>query len=108
MALGLTRALRERGVDVDTVQEEGRRGQSDTAQLEWATQHGRVIYTKNAGDFQRLHANYLAASRHHAGIVVLTKQGYTIGDQLRGLLALITQRSAEEMIDVLEFVSNWR
>lgn len=55
MAHGLLRALRARGIDASSVEEDDRRGQTDLAQLEWATLHDRVLYTKNGKDFQRLH-----------------------------------------------------
>ncbi len=108
MAHGLLQALRRRGIDASTVEEEGRRGLSDLAQLEWAALHHRVLYTKNAADFQRLHTAILTSGRHHAGIIVLTKQGFSIGEQLRALLRLSAARSAEEMADSLEFLANWR
>ncbi len=108
MGRGLLTGLRRRGVDVVTVQEERRRGQPDIAQLEWATRHGRVLYTKNAGDFQRLHTEILLSERHHAGIIVLTGRSISVGHQLRGLFTILDGRTAEEMIDALEYLSNWR
>jgi hypothetical protein len=51
MARALVTGLRARGVDVTTVLEAGMSEQDDMAQLEYASQHGRVLYTFNVGGF---------------------------------------------------------
>ncbi|MGH9207246.1 MAG: DUF5615 family PIN-like protein [Acidimicrobiales bacterium] len=104
----LISALRQHGVDVVTVQDEGRRGLPDAAQLEWATEHNRVLYTQNASDYQQLHTEILHSGRHHGGIVILTGRNHSVGDQLRGLLAIMAARTAEDMRDALEFLTAWR
>jgi uncharacterized protein with PIN domain len=53
--VALASALRQRGIDVLTTQEAGKRQQTDEAQLEYAVQAGRVFFTHNRGDFARLH-----------------------------------------------------
>jgi Tfp pilus assembly protein PilZ len=64
-----------------------RLGYSDAEQLAWATTQGRVLYSFNVKDFCRLHAQILAEdNNHHTGIVVVPRQSYSIGDQVRGLL----------------------
>jgi hypothetical protein len=81
MARALVRGLRARGIDLITVLEAGMERQSDSAQLEYATLQERVLYTFNVGHFCRLHAEYLAQGKHHAGIVVAPRQQYSIGEQ---------------------------
>jgi hypothetical protein len=108
MAHGLLQALRARGIDAVSAEEEGRRSLTDLAQLEWATAHNRVLYIKNAANFQRLHTAILVGGHHHAGIIILTKQGFSIGDQLRALLRLHATRTSEDMLDSLAFLNNWR
>jgi hypothetical protein len=66
MARALVRGLRARGVDVTTVLDAGMSEQDDVAQLEQATQHGRVLYTFNVGHFCHLHAQYMAQGENHA------------------------------------------
>ena len=48
MTRTLVNALRARGADVTTVFEEGMTGRNDTDQLEYASQHERVLYSFNA------------------------------------------------------------
>jgi hypothetical protein len=107
MSRALTHNLRARGVDVTTVREEGRQGGSDEAQLEFACSQGRVLYTCNIRDFYRLHGEFMAAGREHAGIILSAQQTYSIGEQVRRLLRLIKARSAESMHNSIEFLSDW-
>jgi len=87
MVRSLIQALRQRGVDITTVQEQGLRGAADAAQLDVATRLGRVVITTNVRDCTRLHAVYMTAGRHHTGIVAIHQQRYTVGERLRRLLA---------------------
>lgn len=104
MSPALVQGLRARGVDVTTVFEEGMTGQSDAVQLEYATVQGHVIYTFNVGHFCQLHAENLAAGKTHAGIIVVYRQRYSVGEQMRRLLKLIETQSAEEMKNRLHFL----
>jgi hypothetical protein len=99
-------ALRNRGADVVSVAEAGMLAQSDEAQLEWALEHRRVIYSFNARDFYRIHTQWLASGKSHAGIV-LGKQGESVGNQMRGLLHLASVKSEVEMVECIEFLCNW-
>jgi predicted nuclease of predicted toxin-antitoxin system len=60
--------LRQRGHDVRTVQEAGRRGRDDPSVLADATAEGRAVLTCNRRHFLRLHRQSTA----HAGIIVCT------------------------------------
>jgi hypothetical protein len=104
MSRALIRGLRARGLDVTNVLDEGRVGQNDRAQLDYASQKERVLYTFNVGDFCRLHKEYLAEDRRHSGIIVVYRQRYAVGEQLRLLLRLADLRSAEEMKSQLVFL----
>ncbi len=104
MSRALIRGLRSRGINVTSVLDEEKVGQSDTTQLEFAAQHGRVFYTFNVGDFYRLHKKYLTEGKHHSGIIVVYRQRYTVGEQLRLLLTLAESSSAEEMTNQLVFL----
>lgn len=96
--------LRARGVDLMTTVEANRRGTSDVEQLEFATLQGRVLYTLNAGDFARLHREFLQHGRTHAGIVVIPAQRYSIGQKVRRLAAFVQSSSAERMKSRIEFL----
>jgi predicted nuclease of predicted toxin-antitoxin system len=99
--------LRVRRVDVTTVREQGRTGLPDSEQLDYATQQGRVICTCNISDFVQLHTEYMAQGKNHAGIILIHQQHFSIGEQVRRLLRLMQSRSAEAMVNNIEYLSNW-
>lgn len=103
----LVAALRKRDVDIQTSLEAGTTGQQDDRQLEYAATQGRAIYSFNVGDFCRLHAEWLALARCHAGIVLARQQHDSIGEQMRRLLRLLARVLAEEMHNRLEFLGDW-
>lgn len=107
MSRALTHNLRARGVAVTSVIEEGRVGKPDDEQLDFATSQNRAICTGNLGDFLQLHTAYLTNEKPHAGIIVIPRQGLSIGEQVRRLLKLIKSRSAETMQNNIEFLSHW-
>ena len=104
---GLVQALRNAAIDVTTAAEENKLGFSDEEQLVYATNQGRVIYTFNVKDFCLLHSVFLLNNSNHAGIILGSQQRYSIGQQLRGILRLIATKSADEMINQLEFLGNY-
>lgn len=107
MQSALVRALRARGVDVLTALDSGMIERSDEDHLEYATKEGRVLYSFNVGDFYRLHQEYLAEGKSHAGIILARQQRYMVGEQMRRLLKLIAAKSAEKMKNRVEFLSAW-
>lgn len=98
------KALRARGVDVITVAEVETISSSDKEQLLLATELQRVLYTFNVGDFCQLHSSYMEEQRIHRGIII-SSQDYSIGEQMRRVLSLMADNSAEEMINQLMFLS---
>lgn len=107
MRHALVEALRARGIDVLTALEAGMIERTDEEHLEYATTHGRVLYSFNVGDFYRIHSDYLSEGRSHAGIILARQQRYSVGEQMRGLLQLIAAKSAEEMQNRVEFLGPW-
>jgi hypothetical protein len=101
----LVQALQSSGVDVMTVADADRLSFSDEDQLIWAAQQARVIYSFNMGDFHQLHSVFLAEAKSHSGIILAPQQRYSIREQLRGLLKLMAEKSAEDMINQLIFLS---
>ena len=102
----LLQALHNRGVDVISTATAGQISQADEDQLAWALRDRRVIYSFNVRDFYRLHRERLEQNQPHAGII-LSRQNYGIGDQLRGLLQLIAAKPAEAMENQVEFLGAW-
>ena len=96
--------LRQAGVDTLTVLEAGRGEETDEAQLEFAAREGRSIYTFNVGHFCRLHGEFLLAGRVHAGIIVIPRQRYSVGEKIRRLVFLVEAVTAEEMRNRLEYL----
>jgi hypothetical protein len=106
MRASIIRALRARNIDVVTTYEAGLIGHSDAENLTYATLHHRTLFTFNRGDFVKLHTQHLANHHHHAGIIVSDQ--LETGLIVRRLLKLYHTRSAEDMKNWLEFLSNWR
>ena len=101
---GLRRCLE----DITTTFEEGMTDADDEPQLEFATNSGRVLYTGNVGDFCRLHGEFLASGRQHAGIIVLPHRHLRgVGQQQRRLIQLLNAKSAEEFQNSLVFLFSW-
>ena len=65
-------SLNGQGYDIETTQGAGRSNQKvpDDAQLAYATQQGRAIFTFNAREFADWDRRWKAQGRRHAGIVV--------------------------------------
>lgn len=107
MRSALVRALRARSVDVLAALEADMIERPDEEHLELATSEGRVLYSFNVKDFYRLHQEHLAQGKSHAGIIIARQKRYSVGQQMRRLLKLITAKSAEEMKNRVEFLSAW-
>jgi hypothetical protein len=73
----------------------------------FAAERGFVLYTFNVSDFYRLHTEWVAAGREHAGIVLATQQRYSVGEQLRRILRLRAVVTAAGMRNQVEFLGNW-
>jgi hypothetical protein len=99
-------ALRLRKVDVLSAGEAQMLSRSDEEQLQWALDNQRIIYSFNVRDFYRIHTNCLENQQRHPGII-LGFQNYSIGEQMRRLLRIIANKSAEEMENKVEFLSAW-
>ena len=103
----LVRALRIRGVDVTTALEQGMIRRDDIDHLELANSEGRVLYSFNMSDYQQLHSEYLTLGKHHSGMILAQQRRHSIGEQMRRLLKIVAQVSAEEIKDSLVFLSAW-
>ena len=103
----MIQALRLRGLDVVSAWTAGMREHNDEAHLLRATAENRALYSFNVSDYYRLHTEFLAQGKSHAGIVLAKQQRYSVGEQMRRLLKLIEEKSAEEMANQLEFLSDW-
>jgi len=107
MDQALVQALRARNVDVITALDAGMIEREDAEHLDYATEHGCVLCTFNISDFYRLHSEYVAQGKPHAGIILMRQQYYSVGEQMRRLLRLMASRSADEMKNWVGFLSAW-
>jgi len=103
----LIATLRSNSVDVLTAREAKMIDQDDDKHLDYATEHNRVLVSFNMGDFQNLHKQYLKVGKSHAGIILSAQQKYSIGEYARRMLRLVAAKSAEDMRDHIEFLSDW-
>lgn len=108
MDTDLVAALRSRGVAVVTVSDTASAGQPDSSQLALAARAECVLYTFNVGDFYRLHTQWLSEKRDHAGMILAPQQRFTTGEQLRRILRIRATMTRADMVNHVEFLSNWR
>ncbi len=101
-------ALRARGVDAETALEANMIAESDQDQLEYATSQKRVLCSFNVADFFRIHSECVHSGKSHAGIILSMQQQYSIGEQMRRLLRLISELTTEEMHNRIEFLGSWK
>ena len=101
----LAEAVRRRGYEATTTRDCGKLGSTDLAQVAFARQNGFVMLTHNVQDFPRLHYEIVKRTEHHSGFIIAQKESPTI--ILRRLLKFLTERSAADMQNALEYLSNW-
>lgn len=88
--------LRDRGLDVVALAERSDlRALPDDAVLDVARDQGRTLVTLNVGDFARLHQQWLAEGRRHAGIVMVTTQAFPQNRGFVGALVSALHAAAE-------------
>lgn len=100
-------AARLRGLDVVTALDAGMIGKPDEEQFAFARSEARILYTANVGDFARLHVSLLGADGTHPGIVVRARQQMSIGEQVRGLVALDARLNPEQAQDRLLYLAEF-
>ncbi len=108
MRHALVTALRSRGMDVVTALDEDMVSRGDDEHLDYATRHGRVLFSFNRGDFYRLHTRYLAQAKPHAGIILANQQQHSIGELMRRILRLSAARTSQMMENRVEFLDAWK
>ena len=106
-AHALAAALRQHGIDAKTTNESGLGGVDDESQIRAALAASRVLVTNNICDFVPLHNRWASEGREHGGIIVFPQQQLSIGETVRRLARLITNLSAEQMRNRLEWLNTW-
>lgn len=101
----IAHAVRLRGYEALTTVEAGQRTAGDTEQIEFAISKGMALLTYNSRDFPRIHSNFVRSGRPHRGIIVATQDDPR--RNVRGLLKLFAERSADDLRDALVYLNNW-
>jgi hypothetical protein len=70
MERAVVSGLRARGIDAISAHEVAMADRSDDEQLEFSSWEGRVLFSFNVSDFQRIHTEYLTQGKRHAGVVL--------------------------------------
>jgi predicted nuclease of predicted toxin-antitoxin system len=103
VARAIAEGLRLRGVDVLTVQEDGRRGASDEAVLDRATELGRPLFSQDE-DLLAEAARRVAQGIRFAGVLYAHQVHATIGDCVRDLALIAAAAEPEELANRVEFL----
>jgi len=103
---GLPATLRSRGYDVLHVYHAQRGGFEDDAQLAFAVEQGRTLLTYNMQDFAPLATLWYEAGRSHAGIILSSE--LERGELLRRVEKLLATVSAEEMVNAVRFLQEFK
>jgi hypothetical protein len=87
--------LRQYGLDVTGVVERTDLvALPDEVVLERACEEGRVLVTRNVGDFARLDHGWQAEGRRHHGLVMVTEQAFPQNRNLVGTLVTVLLTAA--------------
>jgi predicted nuclease of predicted toxin-antitoxin system len=97
----ITDGLRQRGVDVLTVQEDGGRGATDPVVLDRATELGRVLFTRD-DDFLREATGRQRSGQPFAGVIYAHQTRVTIGRCVQDLELLAGVLDPPEMANRVE------
>jgi hypothetical protein len=103
VAGAITRGLRRRGIDVITVQEDGRRKTDDPIILDRALALGRVVFSRDE-DFLREAYRRQATGEPFAGVVYAHQQGPGIGQCIADLELIAHVYNPEDMANRVEYL----
>lgn len=103
----LVAALRSAGVNVVTADEAGNRGKPDAEHFAYAAANGFTLCSSNIGDFLALHREWVVRRRGHAGIILITQQKFSIGEQIRRLRLMNELFEPGDIANAFEFLSDW-
>ncbi|MEX0783417.1 MAG: DUF5615 family PIN-like protein [Dehalococcoidia bacterium] len=104
--LAIAENLLRAGEDIIRSTDVGMRGRDDHEHLEFATLRG-VLITANRSHYWQLHSDWLRSGRSHAGIIIIHQGRYSVGERLRRLRRLLRERTAEEMVERVEWLRDW-
>ena len=98
----IARIIQSHGFKAVTTQDVGRKGVSDSEQLEYASREGYVILTHDRRDFEELAAEYFAAGKEHCGIVILADNSPQ--EIARRMITILNDFTADEMTNQIIYI----
>lgn len=100
--------LRERGFDAVNVYEVDRGGLDDEEQWAYAADQERAILTfdKDGGRFINLASEWFYAGRTHCGLIISGQ--LERGELIRRVLGLLNSVTADEMMNTVRFLEEWK
>jgi len=99
----ISAGLRLRGVDILTVQEDGRSGSEDSAVLDRATELGRTLFSQDE-DLLVEGRRRQASGQPFPGIIFAHQLHVTVGDCVRDLHLIATVADPEDLANRVEFL----
>ncbi len=99
----ITNGLKLRGIDVLTVQEDGRTGTPDPILLDRATELQRVIFTQD-DDFLVMANHHQQEGINFSGVIYAHQQYVTVGDCVRDLEILAKVSDPEDLINQVQYL----
>jgi predicted nuclease of predicted toxin-antitoxin system len=99
----ITNALRSRGCDVLTAQDDGAAGFDDDVLIDRATAAGRVVFTQD-DDFLREACNRQRAGVPFSGVVYVHQLKLTIGQRVNELELIAKLGEPDEFANRVEFL----
>lgn len=101
--LAITEGLRNRVVDILTVQADGRRGDSDTAVLDQALELRRVMFSQDE-DFPIEAARRQTAGIDFAGIIYARQTAASVGNSVRDLEIIAKVAEPEDFFNQIQYL----
>ena len=99
----ITRALRTRGVDVITAQEDGHGATPDPRVLDRASELSRVVFTRD-DDFLREATRRLRSGDSFFGVIYAHQMGPSVGQCISDLELIAFATEAEEYRNRVEYL----
>lgn len=99
----ITNGLKLRGIDVITVQEDGRNGTPDSILLERATELNRVIFTQD-DDFLVMANCRQQEEVKFSGVIYGHQQYVTVGECVRDLEIIAKASESEDLVNQVQYL----
>jgi predicted nuclease of predicted toxin-antitoxin system len=99
----ITNGLKLRGIDVITVQEDGRNGTPDSILLERATELNRVIFTQD-DDFLVMANCRQQEGVKFSGVIYGHQQYVTVGECVRDLELIAKASESEDLVNQVQYL----